>query len=224
METIEKRRRGRPKGSGHPISPEFKKPNPLKGMYKIYALQDPTTMDYFYVGLTRQWLCKRLEYHIYCATKLHQQSARDKWILRILNEGLKPKIVMIEKLQTKDEVEAKKIENSYISKYGLTNTATNTFKGKYIPKGRIYPKEEILKLFNEGYKASDISQKLSIKPSIVSYWLKKEKLNKKEKVSKDIIDINNLTKQGYNSQSIKSILNLSEGELTYRLQKINKAS
>jgi hypothetical protein len=130
----------------------------------------------------------------------------------------------LEKLITQDEVEAKKIENSYISKYGRSNTATNTFKGKYIPKGRIYPKDEILKIFNEGYKAADISRKLSIEPSIVSYWFKQVKQNKKEQIKKDMYEINLLTKQGYDLNSIKHILNLSYGEFRYRLEKINKTA
>lgn len=105
--------------------------NPLKGTYKIYVLMDPDTLDYFYVGLTKQWLCKRLEYHIYSAKTARTTTLKDEYILNILKEDKKPRIEMLELLKTEDLKEAKMIENEYIKMYGITNKCMNRFKGTY---------------------------------------------------------------------------------------------
>ena len=61
---------------------------------KIYTLSHPLTNEIRYVGLTRKTLEERLRGHLKSKDKVH----RNFWIKKLLKEGLKPKIELIEEV------------------------------------------------------------------------------------------------------------------------------
>lgn len=61
---------------------------------KIYTLSHPLTNEVRYVGQTRKTLKERLRGHLKCQDKVY----RNFWIKKLLNEGLKPKIELIEEV------------------------------------------------------------------------------------------------------------------------------
>jgi hypothetical protein len=61
---------------------------------KIYALSHPLTNEVKYIGLTTKTLEERLKGHLKC----NKNVLRNLWIKSLLNEGLVPKITLIEEV------------------------------------------------------------------------------------------------------------------------------
>lgn len=191
----------------------------IKGMYKVYGLRDPETMDIMYIGLTKQYLYKRLAYHIYSASKLlYNKSEKDLWIRELLSRGLRPSIVEMERLETKDKREAFEKENEYIKQYGILNKFETHFVDKKT-KDWCYV-ETILSLFQSGYTITDISNKMNREKSMINYWLVKNKINKKVTTELYLDKVKNLKKLGRNYISIARELDLSLGQVYYISKKI----
>jgi hypothetical protein len=62
----------------------------------IYALKDPRSGEYRYVGKTSKSLEDRLRYHIRDAQRRRHSLRRFTWILGLLDEGLSPEISLLE--------------------------------------------------------------------------------------------------------------------------------
>lgn len=172
-------------GSG--IYPHKKRENTLKGSYKIYGLIDPNTEDIMYIGLTKQWISYRLNKHIDDARKLNSKTDKDNWIRSLLNEGKKPRVHQLEKLNTQDEREAKLIENEYIKKYGITNIKLNTFEytkekkeSRKIDRTSFINKLKDLKL--QGKTNKEVANELNVKRDKVLYWTKKLGIDKQSEI------------------------------------------
>ena len=85
----------------------------------IYGLVDPRTNQIRYVGKTKQLLNKRLYKHI---QDLKNNHIKKEWIQDLLNNGLKPLIIELEKCNNDVWVER---ENFWIKKLdNLTNLTT----------------------------------------------------------------------------------------------------
>jgi len=205
-----------------PGSGKVNKKDRKKGQYKIYALQDPRTQEYFYVGITKQWLCKRLEYHIYGATKLNQRSKKDCRILDILKENKKPKIVLLERLKTQNKNEALELENKYIYMYGKDNKMINKFKGKYKPIGGHKYKEKIIKMLNENKSTDEIVKETGCHIHTVQGWKRYLKMNKGMKIKKDIEKIRLMLANKKTVKQIADEMNTNINNVYYRLKKIKR--
>ena len=64
--------------------------------YKIYALVDPRTEDYRYVGQTLRTLAERRSSHITSARRGLVKQRVSAWIRDLLNEGLRPEIELLQ--------------------------------------------------------------------------------------------------------------------------------
>lgn len=99
----------------------------LKDKYKVYSLSDPTDNIIKYIGITKQYLCKRLENHIYISKNHTKKDQKDIWITQLLNNQIKPKIQLLELIDNKED--AYKAEEKYINLYkvNLLNKQKNIF-------------------------------------------------------------------------------------------------
>ena len=142
---------------------------PLKGMYKIYGLQDPMTMDIMFIEMTKLYACKAFASIIYWARNQEHQSPKDKWIRSILDEGKRPIQVMLKYLDTKDKREANEEKNKWIRKYGILNQYEAKFRDwKY---RRDWTDRYIIIDYSlSGYTITQISERLNISKDVVKYW------------------------------------------------------
>jgi len=95
----------------------------------FYYLKHPITDEIRYIGQTKQPR-ERLYSHIYNARKGHENNWRAHWIRSLLNEGLKPKMEIIEEIEvSKNDYEAvgkrerELIEQHFTKGVRLTNAA-----------------------------------------------------------------------------------------------------
>lgn len=89
----------------------------------IYGLTDPRTNQVRYVGKTVQPLKLRLQQHIFPARTHRQNHARAQWIRALIEQGLKPEIVLLE---TVPESEWREAERRWIAHYkGQNATLAN---------------------------------------------------------------------------------------------------
>lgn len=100
---------------------------PVDGMGCIYAITHPKTKEVRYIGQTCKTLWYRLRTHINSAKLPGSNMSKTpigKWILKLLNEGMYPEIVLIEAvpLVAINEAEIKYIKDGH-SKYRLLNVA-----------------------------------------------------------------------------------------------------
>jgi hypothetical protein len=63
---------------------------------KIYALYEPHTCKIRYIGRTRSSLNKRLSQHISKARNNYNNSHKENWIRKLLKNGIRPKIRLLE--------------------------------------------------------------------------------------------------------------------------------
>ena len=201
----------RKEGSG-----KYERKSTKKGTYKIYGLVDPVTQDIMYVGLTKQYLCKRLEYHIYASKKSVCPGPKDAWIKSLLEEGKKPKISLLETLETKDERDAKTIENDYIEKYGTLNKQTNKFESKKESKTtneqRKILGDKIKEMKESGMKTKEIASALNVSCKRVQSWLVKLGINKRQKLIERAKWIEKL-RYDYTDKEIRKMLNITEMQM-----------
>jgi len=122
-------------------------PNPVHAMnykqrfkVKIYGLRDSIDYKIVYVGKTVLSLKRRLSLHI---TRANQdKTKKDKWILRLLANGLKPEIILLNEVPNYKanykEKEFIRLINSEISVNGNNGGGGNNgkgFKRNQMPKG-----------------------------------------------------------------------------------------
>lgn len=100
---------------------------PVEGMGCIYAMIHPITKEVRYIGQTCKVLWYRLRTHINSAKLPGSNMSKTpigKWVLKLLNEGMEPEIILIEclPLEKLNDVEIKYIKEGH-SKYRLLNVA-----------------------------------------------------------------------------------------------------
>lgn len=95
-----------------------------KGTFKIYVLLDENN-EIQYVGMTKQYLCQRLAYHVYSSVTLNNGSVKSEWIRSMVERGLRPRIELIEMLPGISNTEAYQKEMKYINLFGVVNTTYN---------------------------------------------------------------------------------------------------
>ena len=121
----------------------------------IYVLKCPISEKIRYVGKTNN-LKRRLQSHIdYSTNSKKKKRYVNYWILKLLKEGLKPKI---ELLETCDEKTWKERESYYISFYKMKGyDLCNLTYGGEGTHGYNYPKElrEIRRKARLGYKVKE---------------------------------------------------------------------
>ena len=90
-------------------------------MVKIYALINPITDKVFYIGKTNRTLCRRLSEHLNFSKK--ENGYKNNTIKKILKEGKKPIIKLIEEVDLDNWAEREKFYiNDYRDKgYNLCN-------------------------------------------------------------------------------------------------------
>lgn len=76
-------------------------------MIHIYTLCDPRTGDIRYVGQTRQYPGVRLSQHV--AGSKRGRRHIDHWIAKLLREGARPQLVVIETVETREDADAREI-------------------------------------------------------------------------------------------------------------------
>lgn len=141
----------------------------------IYALVHPETKEIKYVGKTDRPKA-RLREHITDSRKPGRKNKREAWIKSLLNNELKPELIILEKV-TKDEW--KKKEREWIARYkgqlkndtdggdgidGYKHTPESLFKMKpsWIKKGQhLSPKTQFKKGFKHTQKWKDHNSKIS---------------------------------------------------------------
>ena len=64
--------------------------------YKVYALCEPGTEEVRYVGITKQTLKARLNSHVGEARREIGTSHRERWVRKLLAQGLKPAVMLLE--------------------------------------------------------------------------------------------------------------------------------
>jgi len=64
-------------------------------LIQIYALLNPETEKYFYVGMTTQRLCRRLNNHMNTSDK---NRVKVELIQNLAKKGIRPKIVLLESM------------------------------------------------------------------------------------------------------------------------------
>lgn len=87
--------------------------------YIFYYLQDPTTGDIGYVGMTTESLSKRLRRHIQEALKREHspESDKNKWVREVYGKSVRPLINEIETAEFPDALQAGEREKYWIAKY-----------------------------------------------------------------------------------------------------------
>lgn len=195
------------------------------GVYKIYGLIDPDTKDIFYVGVTKNYLCKRLEIHLNGIRRLNTKSEKDLYIKSILDRGQKPQIKELDLLPEEKEtlkrgniIEVKTIENKYIKLYGITNKKLNTFKGKPVKIDRSEMIDTIIKLKNENLSTDQIVKKSGYKKSTVYYYLKKIGGGKKSEIREQNRWIVQMLRNNFTIKQMSYLLQLKEDCLYKRIK------
>lgn len=117
--------------------------------YKIYRLVDPTICpedekNYIrYIGWTNKTLSDRLSNHVTEARHdiTQQHTYKNRWINKLLNLRVKPKIELVDETFNPDEI--KQMEIKYISLYSKKGCKlTNATKGGDGQLGRVVPDEQ----------------------------------------------------------------------------------
>lgn len=155
---------------------------------KIYVLKDPKTLEVRYVGKTVRKLCQRLGNHIYNAKKTKHNKHLSNWILKILTEGNRPIIELIEECDFSIWQEREKF---WISQY--KNLINLTIGGDGC-EGFLHNEETKIKcsLANKGRKHTDefkqnMSKRLKGKPHSLEHKMKIAAANKGRKASEETI-------------------------------------
>lgn len=96
----------------------------------IYGLVDPRTEEVRYIGkssrgMTRPWL------HL-CPSNLRGESHKERWIRAVMADGLKPKIVVLQRCASVDELDAaeEQVITDFRSRGAALTNATPGGKGK----------------------------------------------------------------------------------------------
>lgn len=98
----------------------------MENKFKVYYLIDPRYPNIIrYVGITSKDLKNRLYEHVKCAKRGRKLYVSD-WIRNILNENIKPEILLLEDNINKDDIFNK--EQYWINIY-LSDSLTNLTKG-----------------------------------------------------------------------------------------------
>lgn len=196
-----------------------------KGSYKIYYLSDDSNIVR-YVGITTQWLCKRLAYHNYQTRKEEFGNKFDDWYMFCQDNNMKVKIVELEMLPIETtKKQALERENYYINLYSKTtlNSELNVFGTKQVDKG-IWIQPDVQELIREvsyhNISNKEMSELLNIKHYIICYWRKKfgyrsNKHNEwlvKDGLIKGYLDLNTLV----------SYTGLRISQVRYVLKKLSK--
>jgi len=86
--------------------------------YTFYYLQDPTSEEIGYVGMTTESLSVRLRRHIYEAVRREhsENSAKNEWIRHMNDNGIKPVIVELEHTAYKEATHAFEREKFWIAR------------------------------------------------------------------------------------------------------------
>lgn len=86
--------------------------------YTFYYLQDPTTQEIGYVGMTTEKPAKRLRRHITEALgrEHSEHSAKNEWIRHMYDNGIRPNIIELEYTQYKEIAHAYEREKYWIAK------------------------------------------------------------------------------------------------------------
>lgn len=76
----------------------------------IYALLDPDSYEYMYIGYTSNL---KIRYSLHLSHSAHEKSKKGLWIKYILSTGKKPIIISL-KDDIENRTDAKKIESAFI--------------------------------------------------------------------------------------------------------------
>lgn len=109
-------------------------------MVKIYKLVDPRNNQVMYIGKTIGRLCNRMSVHIHCAK--HDNTPRDIWIKELIDQGLKPEIKLIEKVNPEIWEDSEKYWINFYKK--INSKLCNKAHGGGGPLGKYYSEDVIL--------------------------------------------------------------------------------
>lgn len=160
--------------------------------YRVYILADPRrhivrTKRIRYVGQTKQDLNKRLYQHIIkCDSPSQKQRYVNRWIRKLLDIGVKPKIYGGAKLTTRkkaDEVERKYIQHLLKQGYRLTNLTSGGdghFEMSEVTRKKMSDSHKGTKNHFYGrHHSEETKKKISEANKGKTSWLKGKKVNSK---------------------------------------------
>jgi len=151
------------------------------GRYKIFGITTKDIDYYFYIGVSRNYLCKIKSYLSWKS----KQPQFDNELLSHIRSVSEIQVIQLEALPKDwDEKTARKyLEVNYLDKYtDLKNTHKHFNYIKTEPVFEKISKEvksEIVKLYQEGLTCKEISEAVGFEESRIKYVLKKNNSNKK---------------------------------------------
>lgn len=178
-------------------------------MVKIYAIIHPITEEIKYIGKTVKPLGIRLSEHLFESKSATCKTHKHNWILKCINEGLRPKIILLEEC---NEDNWKEVEIKWIKFYKsplLTNTAEGGLGGcgKKLTQEH---KDKIRKTLLDGIKSGRINNN---NPERIRKLREARTGIKLSEHTKEKLRIYNTGK----SQSIETRLKKSKGVSKYNL-------
>lgn len=113
------------------MTPELLKKK--SGKFQIYALSDPATDELRYIGMTEYLLQERLKQHCFPSHLKKAKDYRSQWITSLIQRGLKPKIELVEEVDTYEKMLA--AEEFWITQF----RALGFCLANYAPGGKASP-------------------------------------------------------------------------------------
>ena len=98
---------------------------------KIYVLKNPKTDNIHYVGRSLN-PDSRYRVHIHGAKKKKKKNKKEAWICSLLNEGLRPKLEIIDNVNENNAVEKEKFWIEYYFKICDLKNSRDYFENDYL--------------------------------------------------------------------------------------------
>jgi len=204
-------------GIGSGFNPKVKK----KGTYKIFGLRENNSDEYFFYGVSKNFLCKIKSYIIWDAKKNYNLNNKLYNLLRELDfnftlEQLESLPVDFTRKQSKLYLQEHYIDGSY----NLCNKKNFCYCQAEIAANRKHQltkeiKEIILNKYNIGITYRQISIELNISYDSIRYTVNKAGGGKKIIIKKIVQRLNN----GEDIHEINKEYNLKSSQLNYILSK-----
>lgn len=188
------------------------------GIYKIYGLTKESLDHYFYIGVTKNYLCK-IKSYIKWASK--NNTLGDSLLYKKLKEyNFRFMIEEIELLPDHfTEKDAKLyLQENYLDVYKpetnfMNFCYCNGDRKRHLSKEQI---EEIVELYKYKIPIEEIAEKYNVKITTIRQHIRKLGLSKKQ-IIKEII---NKIINGYSISKIKEEYSLTERQFKYILRKV----
>lgn len=154
------------------------------GRFKVFGLSKENSCEYFFLGVSKNYLCKIKSYMIYTAR--NNKHIGNKVYDTIRELDYKINITEIEALPKEFHFEQAKLylQSNYLDKQydQLTNKATYCFCNPIPSKNKQTPKEirnQICEAYKEGKTTNEISQEFNIPRKRINTILTNNKSNKR---------------------------------------------